>query len=109
MYTGKTGEMKEKSLAPENDPGNWTTGAPWLLRGFDRAQTHLLTAEEIDHLVRRGIAGRYALGYRDARGAFRVQYVGYSPWDLNAELKARVGKSKYFRFRVGPLAEPDQQ
>ena len=64
-------------------------GAPGLLRGFDRAQAHVMTAEEIDHLVRRGISGRFALGYRDARGAFRIQYVGYAPYDLNAELKAR--------------------
>ena len=82
-----------------------TTGAAWLLRGFDRAQTHPLTAEEIDRLIRRGISGRYALGYPDARGAFRVQYVGYVEHDLNAELKSRVGKSMYFRFRLGPLPD----
>ncbi len=84
-------------------PGGASKGAPGLLRGFDRAQTHPFTLEEIDRLVRRGIPGRYALGYRDARGAFRIQHVGYAPWDLNAELKSRVGRSKYFKFRVGPF------
>ena len=78
-------------------------GAPWLLRGFDRTQVHALDEAEIDRFVSRGTAGRFALGYRDARGAFRVQYVGYAPIDLNAELKSRIGKSKYFRFRVGPI------
>ena len=84
-------------------------GAPWLLRGFDRTQTHLMTAAEIDHLVRRGVPGRFVLGYRDARGAFRIQYVGYAAADLNAELKSRIGKSKYFKFRVGPLPAPGHQ
>jgi hypothetical protein len=63
----------------------------------------MMTSGEIDRLVRRGIPGRFALGYRDARGAFRIQHVGYAPLDLHAELKARLGKSKYFKFRVGPL------
>jgi len=63
-----------------------------------------MTAEEIDRLARRETAGRFAMGYRDARGAFRIQHVGYAPYDLHAELKSRLGKSEYFKFRVGPLA-----
>ncbi|HET6450725.1 MAG TPA: hypothetical protein VFI08_05405 [Spirochaetia bacterium] len=81
-----------------------SAGAPWLLRGFDRAQTHPLVSAEIDRLVRVGVPGRFALGYRDARGAFRIQYVGYAPYDLRAELTARLGTGKCFKFRVGPLA-----
>ena len=72
----------------------------WLLRDFDKAQPHPLTTEEIDRLVRRGSAGRYVLGYRDGRGAFRIQHVGFAARDLNAELSAWVGKARCFKFRV---------
>jgi len=75
----------------------------WLLRGFDRAQIHPLAAEVVDDLVRRGLPGRYVLGYRDVRGAFRIQHVGYAPSDLHAALKARIGTSKCFKFRLGHL------
>jgi len=105
MYRQIVSETDESRRPAEYDPAG-LRGAPWLLRGFDRTQIHVLSAEEVDRHVGRGTAGRFALGYRDARGAFRVQYVGYARLDLNAELKSRIGKSKYFRFRVGPLQEP---
>jgi len=91
---------KKVAVSPRPAP---SAGAPWLLHGFDGAQIHKMTAAEIDRRVRRGMPGRYALGYRDARGAFRIQHVGYAPFDLHAQLKAFLGKSMYFKFRVGPL------
>lgn len=78
-------------------------GVPSLLRGFDRSPAHELTAEQIDRLVKKGAAGRFAIGYRDARGAFRIQQVGYAPFDLNAELKARLGTSRHFKFHIESL------
>jgi hypothetical protein len=106
MRTNSVGRKNVGGKQAAGDSAVASRGAPWLLRGFDRTQTHPLNAEEIDSLVKRGTPGRYALGYRDARGAFRVQYVGYTPHDLNGELKSRIGKSRYFKFRVGPLAAP---
>jgi hypothetical protein len=103
MYRHMTLEALGAGQVFGGDGAGGSSGAPGLLRGFDRAQSHTMTLEEIDHWVRRGVPGRFALGYRDARGAFRIQYVGYAPVDLNAELKGRLGKSKYFKFRVGPL------
>ena len=103
MLKHRMSETRDAEPPEEATPAGSATGAPWLLRGFDRTQIHVLDAQEVDRLVGRGTSGRFALGYRDARGAFRVQYVGYAPHDLNAELKSRIGKSRYFRFRVGPL------
>ena len=59
-----------------------------------------LASEEIDRLVADKSVGRYCLGYRDARGAFRVQFVGHSAEDLNAALQAYVGRYREFKFVI---------
>lgn len=48
------------------------------------------TAGEVDRYIPQGAPGNYALGYRNARGRFVMQYVGRSDGDLRAELKLRL-------------------
>jgi len=65
---------------------------------LDKNPVYPLTMDEIDlHVVREG-PGSFALGFRDARGAFRIQFVGRTEGDPNATLKMQVGKYRAFKF-----------
>ena len=70
-----------------------------LLKGFDHVRSHTLTEEEIDRAAVRGSSGRFVLGFRDARGAFRNQFAGFSG-DMNADLKRLVGLYREFKVLV---------
>ena len=70
-----------------------------LLSGFENVSSHPLTIEEIEKAVPINGPARYALGYRDARGAFRVQFVGQSIRDLKATLISQVGRYREFKLR----------
>lgn len=57
-----------------------------------------LTNEEIDKQITKTSAGNYALGSVKDDGTFIVKYVGRSDTDLNARLKAHVGKHPKFKY-----------
>lgn len=63
-------------------------------------------AGTIDGLVNQAAPGTYALGRTDERGVFLVSYVGRADADLNATLKALLGKARrpLFKFRYAPSA-----
>ena len=69
-----------------------------MYRNLDKNPVYPLTVDEIDrHVVNEG-PGRFALGFRDARGAFRIQFVGRAEGNPNATLKMLVGKYRAFKF-----------
>src|SRR5271169_7019202 len=74
-----------------------------MYRNLDKNPAYPLTMDEIDrHVVNEG-PGRFVLGFRDARGAFRIQFMGRTEGDPNATLKMLVGKYKAFKFARDPL------
>lgn len=59
---------------------------------------YLYTREAIDENVTKTSAGNYALGYKDEKSTFIVQYVGRSDSDVASELKNYLS-SRYRRFK----------
>ena len=69
-----------------------------MYRDLDRKPAYPLTQDEIDRHVANEGPGRFTLGFRDARGAFRIQFVGRAERDPNAALKRHLGKYRAFKF-----------
>ena len=66
-----------------------------------------LDKNAIDAKVSKTSPGNYALGKKDAKGAFLVGYVGRADSDVNARLKSWVGKTKrpLFKFSYATSAK----
>lgn len=62
------------------------------------------TSSEIDRVVTRTSPGNYGLGY--SNDTFIVLYVGRSDSDVNQELKARLGSSRYKEFKYSYATSP---
>ena len=59
------------------------------------------TIDNVNRQIAANKIGNYALGYIDAKGAFRVLYVGRSDNDLNDRIKDHIGEYdnyKMFKF-----------
>ena len=67
--------------------------------------SYLYTLENIDSNVTKESAGNYALGYRDDKQIFRVQYVGRSDSDVATELKTYLSNG-YKRFKYSYATSP---
>lgn len=65
-----------------------------------------LNNETIDRVVTKTSAGNYALGRKNNEGPFLVNYVGRSDSDVNARLKAWVGKTTNTLFKFSYATSP---
>ena len=65
---------------------------------------YIFTSAEIDRVVTKTSPGNYGLGY--SNDTFIVLYVGRSDSDVNQELKARLGSSRYKEFKYSYATSP---
>jgi hypothetical protein len=57
------------------------------------------TQDKIDENITKTAPGNYALGRVNDENTFIVEYVGRSDTDLNQEVKSRLSKTKYKKFK----------
>jgi len=69
-----------------------------MYRDLDREPSYALTKDEIDRHVKNDGPGRFVLGFCDARGAFRIQFVGRAERNPKATLRGLVGTYRAFKF-----------
>ena len=74
-----------------------------MYQDLDREPAYPLTKDEIDRHVRNECPGRFVLGFRDARGAFRIQFVGRAEGDARATLRRHIGVYRAFKFASDSL------
>ena len=64
-----------------------------------------LTTKSVNEVVTRKSAGNYALGYKNDKGVFIVQYVGRADIDVANRIKQHIGEG-YSKFKYDYATSP---